>query len=539
MIEFLDFIIKQKTGKIILFWLIIIPYTFWIIWFTGKNIISFINIIIHQIYKYKREIKYFIHKTKLYIWILYKNIYAALLVPFVIFCICIRWENIRRYINEITIIFIIISMPFIIFYVSIIGVMFSNLLDYCIRKMNVFAEDVKRSKRNKFTYISNLLLIPIAGFFSPLLIMAIPFVVIEKYAEWVKHFIGFFRKIKNKSQTITKPKKQLILYKYMALENWNYHRRHRRSRAYLDGRLYFADRNKLNDPAEFLPLLDRIASGSKTDSEITLYNKDPLDRYKICSMTADPGNFAMWTHYAGEHKGICIGYAIDFDMLKANKIKCEKVVYAKRIPVIKDFVYPYDNKLTWADIKKIIYFKMDDWKYEDEWRLVKKSKRPATWRIGKIVKIICGYKCTADDVKKLRDRLRIPVEQVTFERASNENVYLHVPGDDPDAFGHFSNEEWKYNIGSNGITILAYTGTKQEVNVPAIIREKPVVSIGKYAFSDREDLTSVTIPDGICKIEAFAFSNCSSLTSLTMPDNIKIGAGAFDGCSNIKNLNHG
>ena len=57
-----------------------------------------------------------------------------------------------------------------------------------------------------------------------------------------------------------------------------------------------------------------------------------------------------------------------------------------------------------------------------------------------------------------------------------------------------------------------------------------IVSIKDMAFADCKSLTSVTIPDGVTSIEKFAFSGCDCLTSVTIPDSVtRIGDAAFSG----------
>ena len=190
-------------------------------------------------------------------------------------------------------------------------------------------------------------------------------------------------------------------------------------------------------------------------------NTDPLDEYKICSMTANPNNFAMWTHYAEEHKGICIGFIIDPDILEKEDIKCEKIIYAKHLPVIENFVYPYDfkiNDLTWADIRKLIFYKLNNWEYEDEWRLVKRSDKPNKWQIGKAVRILCGYLGNVSIGKDVR-----------------------IIGRKAFAF-------------CNSLT--------------SIVLPEHIVKIGNSAFRRCSKLTSVTMPVNIRHIGLGAFDGC-------------------------------
>ena len=70
-----------------------------------------------------------------------------------------------------------------------------------------------------------------------------------------------------------------------------------------------------------------------------------------------------------------------------------------------------------------------------------------------------------------------------------------------------------------------------------IIFNRPVTSIGIYAFSSCASLTSVTIPNSVTSIGMSAFNGCKSLTSVTIPNSVtSIGLQAFDSCNNLTSV---
>ena len=64
-----------------------------------------------------------------------------------------------------------------------------------------------------------------------------------------------------------------------------------------------------------------------------------------------------------------------------------------------------------------------------------------------------------------------------------------------------------------------------------------VTSIGMYAFSGCNSLTSVTIGSGVTSIGVQAFSGCSNLTSITIGKNVtSIGILPFSGCNSLSSV---
>jgi hypothetical protein len=91
---------------------------------------------------------------------------------------------------------------------------------------------------------------------------------------------------------------------------------------------------------------------------------DAQDKYYgIYCFSTVWNNIVMWSHYAGNHKGICIGFY-------QNKISELKGLLI-RGPVIYD-KYPDIDPLHEDEIKKLLYtihYKSKFWKYESEYRI--------------------------------------------------------------------------------------------------------------------------------------------------------------------------
>ena len=82
--------------------------------------------------------------------------------------------------------------------------------------------------------------------------------------------------------------------------------------------------------------------------------------------------------------------------------------------------------------------------------------------------------------------------------------------------------------------ITKYSGSAEELVIPAELGGRKVTAIGDSAFYNCFDLKSVTIPDSVTAIGDSAFSYCWNLTSVTIPDSVTaIGDSAFIWCSSL------
>jgi uncharacterized protein YjdB len=77
-------------------------------------------------------------------------------------------------------------------------------------------------------------------------------------------------------------------------------------------------------------------------------------------------------------------------------------------------------------------------------------------------------------------------------------------------------------------------------NITTVNIQDGVTSIGTYAFNGCTSLTSITIGNSVTTIGGYAFNGCTSLTSITIPNSVtSIGNYAFNGCTKLASITIG
>ena len=90
----------------------------------------------------------------------------------------------------------------------------------------------------------------------------------------------------------------------------------------------------------------------------------------------------------------------------------------------------------------------------------------------------------------------------------------------------------------NGVTTIGKTAFCTCTSLSSINIPNSVTSIGDMAFNNCSSLVSVTLGNGITSIGNYVFNNCSSLTSIKIPDQVTyIGNSAFYNCSSLTSIN--
>ena len=103
----------------------------------------------------------------------------------------------------------------------------------------------------------------------------------------------------------------------------------------------------------------------------------------------------------------------------------------------------------------------------------------------------------------------------------------------------FDSGNLKYEVVSETeVSVVGYAegvASSATLEIPSIVNEMTVASIGNWAFSGGEFKT-VTIPETITSIGGYAFSNCSALASITLATSVtSIGEYAFENTAYYNN----
>lgn len=202
--------------------------------------------------------------------------------------------------------------------------------------------------------------------------------------------------------------------------------------------LYFASRTQLNDPFDCninIPhILDRLIKTNGTEDtdlfQEFLSDKEFLQQFQKNIDPLGIGSFSlildetrMWSHYADDHKGVCIIYDFPVDFLNNQ----DEIFGASTVSYEPNAVSGWlqnNIKLFRSDhrefiiglLKKVLTSKAPSWSYEKEAKII----RPITgqYKIHRSImtKIIFGLQTSQQDEKLIRSIAEKYYEGVEYGR---------------------------------------------------------------------------------------------------------------------------
>ena len=100
-----------------------------------------------------------------------------------------------------------------------------------------------------------------------------------------------------------------------------------------------------------------------------------------------------------------------------------------------------------------------------------------------------------------------------------------------------NNAAWLFKVNGSNAEIIGASSLVAERVVPSKLGGYSVTSIADNAFSGKNLLTNLTIPEGVVTIGKNVFDSCTKLVDVTIPESVtSIGEGAFNGCSLLEGV---
>ncbi len=153
--------------------------------------------------------------------------------------------------------------------------------------------------------------------------------------------------------------------------------------------------------------------------------------------------------------------------------------------------------------------------------------------------------CGETETRKIDAKGHIYVDNVVPPTKKDQGYTEHTCS----VCGDFYRDAYTNPLGSDGLSFRVHekeqtaevlgmgTCRDTDVVIPSVYEGLPVTSIGDYAFTGCESITSITIPDSVTSIGGDAFYGCEALKSITIPDGVtSIGGDAFYGCEALKSI---
>jgi hypothetical protein len=176
----------------------------------------------------------------------------------------------------------------------------------------------------------------------------------------------------------------------------------------------------LNDPYDSFV-------ADKTEGTVYLNFKSTLC---ICCFAKNMSEILMWSHYADNHRGVCL----EWDLDESNRDRIFTIEYANRIDTLDKVELTASGELS-LNVKsnaKFLTTKFATWSYEEEVRIIlieqdlrKNGKYEAF--PGQLRAIYFGKNASQDDidlVKHNSEKLRIKYFQVGLNEATMKNDLL-------------------------------------------------------------------------------------------------------------------
>ncbi len=193
----------------------------------------------------------------------------------------------------------------------------------------------------------------------------------------------------------------MILYKYRGIQNFRFF-----VDIVLKNRLYAAPYFDLNDPMEGQYLYPPNSTG--LDEDIQRIIKGEKEKIRICSLSRDPENELMWSHYSEGHHGVAIAVEVDSSRYQVKPIKYDGL-----------HQLGMNNMHSDAAID-ILSHKLSVWSYEEEVRVFLKGNK-TTVDIS-VKEVIFGRSTSNQDKGFIKELVSKVNPNIRFRNAFRNNT---------------------------------------------------------------------------------------------------------------------
>lgn len=128
--------------------------------------------------------------------------------------------------------------------------------------------------------------------------------------------------------------------------------------------------------------------------------RDQIRSLGVLSLSMVPDSILLWSHYADEHKGICIEFERNIDEDSGILEKSRPVIYSDMYPTPSVDQLVLDPR---ALTNKVVYTKSHHWAYEKEWRLWKDKGNQKHPLPGPVKSVILGsnWHGSQEDIQRI------------------------------------------------------------------------------------------------------------------------------------------
>ncbi len=193
--------------------------------------------------------------------------------------------------------------------------------------------------------------------------------------------------------------------------------------SFVKSALYFAEPNALNDPYDCqmdfskacYELADKL-SNDRSNAFIALAeNKDIIEKQKkaisqlgVCSFSRVNDETLLWSHYADEHKGVCVEYQFPKDFLM-DEANIRKFMGVASVAYVDNPLRNWLETITTAQLEDLhvfyneltnvlLTYKSPPWKYENEMRIVRFESGLVTIPMSFVKHIYFGLQASESDI---------------------------------------------------------------------------------------------------------------------------------------------